>query len=143
MRAELQAQGYTFESQTDTEVIAHLVDHLYTGNLYEAVKHAVRRLTGAYAIAVICKDEPNRMVGARAGSPLIVGVGDGENFLASDALALAGTTDRIIFLEEGDVVDLDLNACRITDELGNPVAREIRTVPVSYTHLTLPTNREV
>ena len=128
LRSELQDLGYYFESQTDTEVIAHLIDHLYTDNLCEAVKSAVRRLTGAYAIAVICKDEPNRMVGARAGSPLIVGVGDGENFLASDALALAGTTDRIIFLEEGDVVDLNLEACRITDAHGNPVERDIRTV---------------
>ncbi|MEB0033302.1 glutamine--fructose-6-phosphate aminotransferase, partial [Undibacterium sp. RTI2.1] len=90
------------------EVIAHLVDHLYSGDLFETVQIAVKRLTGAFAIAVFCRDEPHRVVGARQGSPLIVGVGQGENFLASDAMALAGTTDQIIYLEEGDVVDLQL-----------------------------------
>ncbi len=128
LRAELRTLGYVFESQTDTEVIAHLVDHLYAGDLCAAVKQAVKRLTGAYAIAVICRDEPDRMVGARAGSPLIVGVGQGENFLASDAMALAGTTDQIIYLDEGDVVDLKLNEFRITDVHGHPVLREVRTV---------------
>jgi glucosamine--fructose-6-phosphate aminotransferase (isomerizing) len=128
LRAELRTLGYVFESQTDTEVIAHLVDHLYAGDLCAAIKQAVKRLTGAYAIAVICRDEPERMVGARAGSPLIVGVGQGENFLASDAMALAGTTDQIIYLDEGDVVDLKLNEFRITDVHGHPVLREVRTV---------------
>ena len=128
LRAELRTLGYVFESQTDTEVIAHLVDHLYAGDLCAAVKQAVKRLTGAYAIAVICRDEPDRMVGARAGSPLIVGVGQSENFLASDAMALAGTTDQIIYLDEGDVVDLKLNEFRITDVHGHPVLREVRTV---------------
>ena len=132
LRAELKALGYEFESQTDTEVIAHLVDHLYQGNLFNAVKQAVKRLTGAYAIAVICRDEPNRMVGAREGSPLIVGIGNGENFLASDAMALAGTTDQIIYLEEGDVVDLTLQECRITNRGGHLVPREVRTV-AAYT----------
>ena len=128
LRAELKGFGYDFESQTDTEVIAHLIDHLYAGDLCDAVKQAVKRLTGAYAIAVICRDEPDRMVGARAGSPLIVGVGKGENFLASDALALAGTTDQIIYLEEGDVADLHLASYRISNIHGNPVTREVRTV---------------
>src|SRR5690606_40312537 len=84
LRAELQAAGYVFESQTDTEVIAHLVNHLYNGDLFEAVQQAVRRLQGAYAIAVFCRDEPHRVVGARQGSPLVVGMGQNENFLASD-----------------------------------------------------------
>ncbi|MES2071058.1 MAG: glutamine--fructose-6-phosphate transaminase (isomerizing) [Pseudomonadota bacterium] len=128
LRAELQAAGYVFESQTDTEVIAHLVDHLYTGDLFETVQQAVKRLTGAYAIAVFCRDEPHRVVGARQGSPLIVGVGQGENFLASDAMALAGTTDQIIYLEEGDVVDLQLQRCWIVDANGKAVQREVRTV---------------
>ena len=109
LRAELQKAGYQFQSQTDTEVIAHLVDSLYDGDLFDAVQRATRRLHGAYAIAVFCRDEPHRVVGARAGSPLVVGIGDKENFLASDAMALAGTTDRIIYLEEGDVVDLQLD----------------------------------
>ncbi|MDI1260510.1 glutamine--fructose-6-phosphate transaminase (isomerizing) [Aquabacterium sp.] len=109
LRAELQAKGYEFLSQTDTEVISHLVDHLYDGDLFAAVKAATLRLTGAYAIAVFCSDEPQRVVGARQGSPLILGVGGvdaTERFLASDAMALAGVTDQIVYLEEGDVVDL-------------------------------------
>ncbi|CAM3604230.1 glutamine--fructose-6-phosphate transaminase (isomerizing) [Bordetella sputigena] len=130
LRAELQAAGYVFESQTDTEVIAHLVNHLYAGDLFEAVQQAVRRLHGAYAIAVFCRDEPHRVVGARQGSPLVVGIGDNENFLASDALALAGTTDRIIYLEDGDVVDLQLTRVWIVDEQGRPVERKVNTVQV-------------
>jgi glucosamine--fructose-6-phosphate aminotransferase (isomerizing) len=128
LRAELQALGYVFESQTDTEVIAHLVDHLYQGDLFETMQHAVKRLHGAYAIAVFCRDEPHRVVGARQGSPLIVGVGKGENFLASDAMAIAGITDQIIYLEEGDVVDLQLQRCWIVDVNGKSVQREVRTV---------------
>ncbi|MDE2401966.1 MAG: glutamine--fructose-6-phosphate transaminase (isomerizing) [Burkholderiales bacterium] len=109
LRTELQAKGYVFASQTDTEVIAHLVDLLYDGDLFAAVKAATLRLRGAYAIAVFCRDEPQRVVGARQGSPLILGVGGvdaSERFLASDAMALAGVTDQIVYLEEGDVVDL-------------------------------------
>ncbi|MFZ6748946.1 glutamine--fructose-6-phosphate transaminase (isomerizing) [Undibacterium sp. Ren11W] len=128
LRAELSALGYVFESQTDTEVIAHLVDHLYSGDLFETVQQAVKRLTGAFAIAVFCQDEPHRVVGARLGSPLIVGLGQGENFLASDAMALAGTTDQIIYLEEGDVVDLQLQRVWIVDADGKQVQREARTV---------------
>lgn len=108
LRAELRARGYVFESQTDTEVIAHLVHHYYDGDLLDAVQQALPRLRGAYAIAVFSRDEPHRVVGARAGSPLVLGVGDDENFLASDAMALAGVTDRIVYLEEGDVVDLQM-----------------------------------
>ena len=100
LRAELKAAGYAFETQTDTEVIAHLVHSLYRGRLLDAVRQAAQRLVGAYAIAVVSKREPHRVVGARAGNPLVVGIGKGENFLASDALALAGTTDRIVYLEE-------------------------------------------
>ena len=128
LRAELTALGYVFQSQTDTEVIAHLVDHMYTGDLFETVKLAVKRLHGAYAIAVFSREEPHRVVAARQGSPLIVGVGKGENFVASDAMALAGTTDQIIYLEEGDVVDLQLAKCWIVDSEGRPVEREVKTV---------------
>jgi glucosamine--fructose-6-phosphate aminotransferase (isomerizing) len=128
LRAELRDAGYVFESQTDTEVIAHLLDHVYTGDLFETVQQAVKRLEGAYAIAVFCHDEPHRIVGARQGSPLIVGVGNGENFLASDAMALAGTTDQIIYLEEGDVIDLQLQRYWIVDHTGKAVEREVRTV---------------
>ena len=128
LRTELRAAGYVFESQTDTEVIAHLVDHLYTGDLFETVQLAIKRLTGAFAIAVFARDEPHRVVGARQGSPLIVGVGKGENFLASDAMALAGTTDQIVYLEEGDVVDLQMHRIWIVDAQGKPVERPVRTV---------------
>ena len=128
LREELKGLGYVFESQTDTEVIAHLIDHLYTGDLFEAVQASLKRLTGAYAIAVFCRDEPHRVVGARQGSPLVLGVGEGENFLASDAMALAGVTDQIIYLEDGDVVDLQLQRYWITDQQGKAVEREVRTV---------------
>ncbi len=128
LREELRQQGYVFQSQTDTEVIGHLIDHLYQNDLFDAVQQAIKRLHGAFAIAVICRDEPHRVVGARQGSPLIVGVGQGENFLASDAMAIAGTTDQIIYLEEGDVVDLQLQGVWIVDRNGKRVEREIKTV---------------
>ena len=136
LRAELKAKGYVFETQTDTEVIAHLVDHLNDGDLLEAVQRTLPRLRGAYAIAVICRDEPHRVVGARRGSPLILGVGTepgaNENFLASDAMALAGVTDQIVYLEEGDVVDLQLGKYWITHADGKgefrTVQRAVKTV---------------
>jgi glutamine---fructose-6-phosphate transaminase (isomerizing) len=135
LRAELKQRGYVFTSQTDTEVIAHLVHSLYSGDLLDAVQQTLPRLRGAYAIAVFCRDEPQRVVGARHGSPLILGVGKGENFLASDAMALAGVTDQIAYLEEGDVVDLQLGKVWITalgqgDKQGRylPVDRPVRTV---------------
>ncbi|WP_353172177.1 glutamine--fructose-6-phosphate transaminase (isomerizing) [Paracandidimonas soli] len=128
LRKELQDAGYVFESQTDTEVIAHLVDHLYAGDLFEAVRQATQRLTGAFAIAVFAHDEPHRVVGARLGSPLVVGCGEGENFLASDALALAGTTDQIIYLEDGDIVDLQQSRVWITDGEGRAMERKVHTV---------------
>ncbi|MEY4414858.1 MAG: hypothetical protein RIQ53_2151 [Pseudomonadota bacterium] len=136
LRAELRAKGYVFESQTDTEVIAHLVHQLYDGDLFDAVQRATLRLKGAYAIAVFCRDEPHRVIGAREGSPMVLGLGTGEragdSFLASDAMALAGVTDQIVYLEEGDVVDLQLGKQWIThrqaDGRFERVQREVRTV---------------
>ncbi|KQQ88424.1 glutamine--fructose-6-phosphate transaminase (isomerizing) [Massilia sp. Leaf139] len=128
LRSELKGLGYEFTSQTDTEVIAHLVDHMYNGDLFDTVQQAVKRLHGAYAIAVFSREEPHRVVAARQGSPLILGVGEGENFVASDAMALAGTTNQIIYLEEGDVVDLQLSRYWIVDVDGKPVEREVKTV---------------
>jgi glucosamine--fructose-6-phosphate aminotransferase (isomerizing) len=128
LRRELTELGYVFTSQTDTEVIAHLVDHMYNGDLFDTVQQAVKRLHGAYAIAVFSREEPHRVVAARQGSPLILGVGEGENFVASDAMALAGTTNQIIYLEEGDVVDLQLSRYWIVDVDGKPVEREVKTV---------------
>ncbi|MGX4640937.1 glutamine--fructose-6-phosphate transaminase (isomerizing) [Massilia sp. SYSU DXS3249] len=128
LRRELTDLGYVFQSQTDTEVIAHLVDHMYNGDLFDTVQQAVKRLHGAYAIAVFSREEPHRVVAARQGSPLILGVGEGENFVASDAMALAGTTNQIIYLEEGDVVDLQLSRYWIVDSEGKPAEREVKTV---------------
>ena len=128
LREALRDKGYTFVSQTDTEVIAHLIHSLYRGDLFAAVREAVAQLHGAYAIAVLHKDQPHTVVGARQGSPLVVGLGEGENFLASDALALAGSTERFIFLEEGDVCELTLEGVRIADREGNEVRREVRQV---------------
>ncbi|MCE2971523.1 MAG: glutamine--fructose-6-phosphate transaminase (isomerizing) [Burkholderiales bacterium] len=128
LRARLQAAGYAFESQTDTEVLPHLIDSHYNGDLFEAVQAAVRELQGAYAIAVFARDEPHRVVGARAGSPLVVGLGTNENFLASDAMALVGATDRIVYLEEGDVADVQLGRVWIVDRAGRRVERPARTV---------------
>ena len=136
LRAQLQARGYVFLSQTDTEVIAHLVDSLYDEDLFAAVQAAVQQLQGGYAIAVLSKDEPHRMVGARAGSPLVLGVGaDGaEHFLASDAMALAGVTDQIVYLEEGDVVDLQLGRAWIVDQHHKPLSAEQRPVRTVHAH---------
>jgi glucosamine--fructose-6-phosphate aminotransferase (isomerizing) len=108
LREELQGLGYTFTSQTDSEVIVHLIHHYLTAvsDLLEAVRQAVRRLDGAYALAVIATGENERIIAARQGCPLILGKGIGENFLASDVLALRAVTDRFIYLEEGDLVDL-------------------------------------
>jgi len=108
LRARLQAQGYHFASQTDTEVVAHLIDSLYQGDLCAAVRAAAAQLQGAFAIAVMHWQDPQRIVGVRCGSPLILGLGeDGRaHFLASDAMALAGVTTQIIYLQEGDVADL-------------------------------------
>jgi len=139
LRAELQARGYRFASQTDTEVIAHLIDSLYDADLCEAVQAATLRLKGAYAIAVFCRDEPHRVVAARDGSPLVLGLGVGgdERFVASDAMALAGLTDQIVYLEDGDIVDLQLGGHwvlgRKTDAQGQAIGhqrveRAVRTV---------------
>ena len=136
LRASLTARGYEFLSQTDTEVIAHLIDSLYDGDLFEAVKAALPQLHGAYAIAVFCKDEPHRLIGARVGSPLILGVGqDGqEHFLASDAMALAGVTDQIVYLDEGDLVDVQLGKYWLFDKAHKPVAPEQRPVKTVLAH---------
>jgi glucosamine--fructose-6-phosphate aminotransferase (isomerizing) len=130
IREELKRAGYAFVTDTDSEVIAHLIHSLYKGDLFDAVRRAIARFKGAYAIAVVHKAEPRRLVGARHGSPLVVGVGKGENFLASDAMALAGTTDQIVYLEEGDVVDIGLDRVRIVDAAGADVKRAAQTVHV-------------
>ncbi|QYD73154.1 glutamine--fructose-6-phosphate transaminase (isomerizing) [Paraburkholderia edwinii] len=128
LRESLRAQGYEFNSQTDTEVIAHLVHSHYCGDLLAAVHNTTRVLRGAYAIAVICRDEPRRVIGARQGSPLVVGLGDDSAFLASDTFALANCARRFIYLEDGDIADIVHGDVRVIDPDGHEVAREIRSV---------------
>ena len=134
LRAALQAKGYVFDSQTDTEVIVHLMDSLYDGDLFEAVKASIAQLHGAFAIAVMHKDEPHRVVGARAGSPLVLGVGENENFLASDAMALAGVTIHIVYLKEGDLVDLQPGRYWIVDQAGQRMIEAQRPVRTVHAH---------
>ncbi|MGE0625121.1 MAG: glutamine--fructose-6-phosphate transaminase (isomerizing) [Pseudomonadales bacterium] len=134
LREELIGAGYTFASETDSEVIAHLVDFYYrdTGDLLEAVRTAVKRLEGAYAIGVMSKDDPTRIIAARMGSPLVVGKGIGENFIASDALALRPVTDRFIYLEEGDLVEITRTSVSIWNVADESVIRA--TVRVEAGH---------
>ena len=125
LREELSAKGYVFESATDSETVAHLVDlYLQSGqDLLEAVRSTIKRLDGAYAIGVVCKDDPSRIIAARAGSPLVVGKGIGENFIASDVLALKPVTDRFIFLEEGDLVEIRCDSISIWNVNDESVVR--------------------
>ena len=133
LREAMQAKGRVFESETDTEVIAALVDsELATGKPpVEALKAALDQLTGAYAIGVLVDGEDNLIMGARKGSPLVVGYGDGEMFLGSDALAVGPFTNRICYLEEGDYVAIDHGEARIFDQSGQAVTRQVRTVAAS------------
>ena len=127
LRALLKSRGYVFLSQTDTEVIAHLVEWEMrsTDSLLEAVKKAVKQLTGAYGMVVMDSCHPEHLVAARSGSPLVIGLGIGENFLASDQLALLSVTRRFIFLEEGDIAEITRRTVDIYDTYGNKVEREI------------------
>ncbi len=128
LRVQLSAQGYVFESQTDTEVIAHLIHSFYNGDLVRAVHSAVQQLRGAYAIAVLSTEEPDHIVGARQGSPLVLGLAEGAHFVASDAMALSGSTDRFIFLEEGDVFSITREGYQIQDAQGAIVQRAEKQV---------------
>ncbi len=128
LRAELEATGVTMQSQTDTEVLAHLVNFYLEDDLLEALKKALSRVTGAYAVAVFDKRHPERIVGARQGSPMVVGLGEGENFIASDAMALVGVTDKIVYLDDGDIVSMTKDTCDIFARTGpdtwQPVERK-------------------
>ena len=138
-REKLTALGYAFESQTDTEVIAHLIHHHRAQglDLLQAVQKASTELHGAYAIAVIDKRDPQRMIAARAGCPLLVGLGDGENFVASDVSAIVSSTRRVIFLEEGDTAELTRDSVRVFDADGKPAEREVHVSDVSLASLEL------
>ena len=132
-RARLKGLGYAFESQTDTEVVAHLVHHYFkaTGDLFLATRKTAADLRGAYAIGVVALAEPDTMTGARMGCPLVVGLGDGENFLASDVSALIAETRRVIYLEDGDVVALRRSGVRVVDRGGAEVHRVIHISELS------------
>ncbi|NQD36057.1 glutamine--fructose-6-phosphate transaminase (isomerizing) [Permianibacter sp. IMCC34836] len=142
-RDELKRLGYMFTSQTDTEVIAHLVHHHYTRakdparDLLVAVKSAVKELVGAYAIAVIAMDKPDQLVVARMGCPLLIGVGEGENFVASDVSAVLSSTRKVIYLEEGDVANLTRDSIKIWDKNGVAIERTQHLSDVSLASLEL------
>jgi len=138
-RERLRGLGYEFESQTDTEVIAHLI-HYYMqqgAGLLAALQKAVKELTGAYALAVVSLREPGLLVGARMGCPLLVGLGEGENFLASDVSAIVSATRRVIFLEEGDTVAIGRDGVRVFDAMDRVAEREVHVSDVSLASLEL------
>ena len=145
LREELIKRGHTFVSETDTEVIAHLIEEQFKGDLVAAVRAATTRLDGAYAIGVIATQEPGLIVGVRVSSPLIVGIGEGETFLASDAIAISNYTRRVVYLEDGDLAALSREGAKYFDVSGKSVERPIHTVdwnPVSaerggYEHFML------
>jgi glucosamine--fructose-6-phosphate aminotransferase (isomerizing) len=134
LRETLKGRGYEFHSATDTEVIAHLIDHYFkeANDLLKAVQLTVKELEGAYALAVIAKEDPDRLIAVRKGSPLVLGVGFGENFIASDHIALLPVTQKYIYLQEDDFVDLHRHHYLIYDANGKSVEREIKEVNISY-----------
>jgi len=133
LRAELQSAGYVFTSETDTEVIAHLIHQAYVAqgqkDLGFAVRSVLPRLHGAYAVGVIAQDQPELLIGARVGSPLVIALGEDENFLASDALALAGRAHSMVYLEEGDVAVIKASTIQILDHAGQEVKRVSKPMP--------------
>ena len=133
LREEAQREGYEFTSETDTEVIAHRIHHhlKVTGDLFKAVRATVAELEGAYALAVVSQSEPDRIVVARQGCPVVIGLGEQENFVASDVAALLPVTRRFIFLEEGDVGDIHRKSVRILDRDGNNAQREVKESELS------------
>jgi glucosamine--fructose-6-phosphate aminotransferase (isomerizing) len=137
LKKALQSEGYVFDSETDTEVIAHLIDHHYEGDLLRAVQDAVKQLKGAYAIAVFCREEPHRIVAAREGSPLVLGLGENATFLASDALAVAGSAHQVIYLEDGDVADLQIDKVWIFNRNGLEVERQTQPLVAHSTAVEL------
>ncbi|MFT4179394.1 MAG: glutamine--fructose-6-phosphate transaminase (isomerizing) [Thermomonas sp.] len=138
-RERLRALGYEFTSQTDTEVVAHLIHHYRAQGetLLGALQKAVKELEGAYALAVIDKRDPSTLVAARMGCPLLVGLGEGENFVASDVSAIVSATRRVIFLEEGDTAELTCDSVRVFDGNDAPVTREVHVSDVSLASLEL------
>ena len=134
LRPMLAEHGYAFVSDTDTEVIAHLVDHELKshGSLFEAVQAAARRLEGAYGMLIMDRERPDRLVGARSGSPFVIGYGIGEHFIASDQIALLPVTRRFAMLEEGDVAEITRGSVSIVDAAGRPVERAVEESTLSH-----------
>jgi glucosamine--fructose-6-phosphate aminotransferase (isomerizing) len=138
-RERLRALGYVFESQTDTEVIAHLIHHHAAQglSLLAALQAAAKELTGAYALAAVSKSRPDVLVCARMGCPLLIGLGEGENFIASDVSAVIQATRRVIFLEEGDTAELSRSGVQVYDAEDRPAQREVHMSEVSLASLEL------
>ena len=128
LRDGLKARGHRLSSDTDTEALAHLIEEAYDGDLAEAVRRALRQAHGAYAVAVMHAAQPNRLIGARLNVPLIVGIGEGENFLASDVAAVLAHTRKVIFLDEGDVADIDATSVVVTGIDGGPRERLVHEI---------------
>jgi glucosamine--fructose-6-phosphate aminotransferase (isomerizing) len=128
LKERMIAEGHTFRSQTDTEVVAHLVGKYYRGDLAQAVRDALKEVEGAYAIGVVCDQEPDVLVAARCGSPLIVGLGEGENFIASDVPAILNHTRRIIYLDDHEVIRITKDGVTVTDLDGNVVEKPVHTI---------------
>jgi glucosamine--fructose-6-phosphate aminotransferase (isomerizing) len=131
LKKQLLADGVEFKSETDTEVIAHWIAKFYEGNLRDAVLNALERVEGAFGIAVICEDEPDVIIGARRGSPLVLGLGENESFLASDVSAIVGYTQKIVYLEDNDVIKVNKDSFEVNNIKTKAVSREVQEVEAS------------
>ena len=128
LKEKLIEEGYTFRSETDSEVIAHLISKFYEGDLEAALKKTLMIIKGTYGIVCIHANEPDRIVGARNGSPLVLGVGDGEMFLASDVTAMIAHTKQVVYIEDGEVVTVTPDSFNITDGRNRPVDKKVDTI---------------
>src|SRR5947207_10079914 len=128
LREQLHARGYRFSSETDTEVVAHLIEDEYTGDLAQAVKRALRKVTGTYGLVVMHANHPRELVAARRGSPMVLGVGENEMLLASDVAAFLRLTDRVVYLEDNDIVTLGEHEYVIDTLTDKPVERETERI---------------
>ena len=128
LREELISKGYHFESETDTEVVVQLLEMYYTGDLKNAVMRVSSRLQGSYALGVVCSDAPDEIVAIRESSPLIIGIGAGENYFASDITALVSYTKNVVYLEDGEFAQITPETVRIYDLFGNPVSKKVQKV---------------